>query len=159
MASTNGMVFDDLSDAPNGPALADRIGNQVDLFYGRSVANTAAMTALTGAFKGQQVFIEDIDTFGVWDGAAWRRPVQSGNAAVTGAVTTPRLQAVVFPLAYPTGVIPTIVLSVQTNASQSPSALSVAVDLVTPPTETGFTIRAVNTANTNAMSVNWIARG
>lgn len=89
MASTNGMVFDDLSDAPNGPALADLIGNQVDLFYGAKVANVAALPA-TG-FPGQRKYVEDIDAVAWWDDktSAWHgfwksyTPTIGGTAAPT----------------------------------------------------------------------------
>lgn len=71
LTTTNGMSIDDLSTAPNGPGLAQQLGNQVDAFYGGNVANAAALPA-SGKFPGQRVWLVDVKSHAVWDGAAWK---------------------------------------------------------------------------------------
>lgn len=87
--------------------------------------------------------------------------VQSGVSAFASgpAVGTHRLLAVVFAKPYPVGVTPDIVVCVRANATTGPHQQFASVDTVTAASNTGFTIRAVNTLNTNAMSVAWMARG
>lgn len=60
----------------------DAIGDVVAaavLLYGRSVANVGALP-LAGDFTGQSAYVEDKDTFAVWDGAAWRLALGSGDS-------------------------------------------------------------------------------
>lgn len=70
LTTTNGMSIDDLSAAPNGPGLAQQLGNQVDAFYGGSVANAAALPA-SGKFAGQRVWLVDVKSHAIWTGSAW----------------------------------------------------------------------------------------
>ena len=96
--TTNGMDVDDLGDAPNGPALALSLGNQIDAFYGGAVANAAALPAL-GDFPGQRKFITDTKEVATWNGTAWTgytvafTPTWSGvTLGTTGLVNTGRRQ-------------------------------------------------------------------
>lgn len=68
--TTNGMDVDDLGGAANGPALALNLGNQVDAFYGASVANFAGLPA-SGDFAGQRVWLIDVKQHAIWDGTGW----------------------------------------------------------------------------------------
>lgn len=87
LLTTNGMSIDDLTAAPNGPGLVQQLGNQVDQFYGSSVANAAALPA-SGKFLGQMMFVTDVRELATWDGIIWQGVTRTYNPAVTGATAT-----------------------------------------------------------------------
>jgi hypothetical protein len=70
LTTTNGMSIDDLGGAPNGPGLVQQLGNQVDDFYGKSVANAPGLP-VAGKFPGQRVWLVDVKGWALWDGAKW----------------------------------------------------------------------------------------
>lgn len=88
--TTNGMEFADLNEAPNGPAALLQLGNEVDAFYGKKVANVAALP-VTGDLPGQRVYVEDIDTVAVWNETVgqWEGYEKSYTPVWTGATTNP----------------------------------------------------------------------
>lgn len=154
--TTNGMEVDDLGDAPNGPALALNLGNQVDAFYGGSVANFAALPA-SGEFTGQRIYLEDPDTFAVWTATAWKVPAQAGNDSITIAVAGTAVSKVIaFPIPYPVGVVP--VVSVVAAASSLPHERMASLQAGTV-TNTQFTAWGRNSGGTTAVSLVWNALG
>ena len=84
--------------------------------------------------------------------------VQSGTHTFASgpAAGKQRTQAIVFPTPYPVGVTPEVFCNPRPTSTTGPDKLSAGPDAVS---NTGFTIRCVNTLNTNAVGVNWFARG
>jgi hypothetical protein len=86
LTTTNGMSIDDLGGAPNGPGLVQQLGNQVDDFYGKSVANAAALPA-AGKFAGQRLWMVDVEEHATWNGTAWTWPTTWAATATDTNIT------------------------------------------------------------------------
>lgn len=82
LTTTNGMSVDGLDAAPNGPGLAQQLGNQVDEFYGKSVANAAALP-VSGKYAGQRVWLIDVKSHAVWTGTGWDYDIRPGTTGIT----------------------------------------------------------------------------
>jgi hypothetical protein len=72
ITTTNGMLIDVALTGvpPNGPDLVQKLGDAVDAFYGKNVANAAALPA-SGGFPGQRIWLVDVKGWAEWNGTAW----------------------------------------------------------------------------------------
>jgi hypothetical protein len=84
LQTTSGMTIDGLEVQPNGPGLVQQLGNQVDEFYGKNVANAAALPA-SGKFAGQRIWLVDVKSHAVWDGSAWKYDTAWTTATLTSS--------------------------------------------------------------------------
>lgn len=95
MATSNGLPYPTLSDAPNLPANLQALAEAVDSRYGLTVANAAALSGVTSPFKGMRVLLDDTDEIAVYDGAAWGGYVVNYTPTWSAATTPPTLGATV----------------------------------------------------------------
>lgn len=72
-ATASGLPYPELPDDNNPPADFRALAEAIDAIYGSSVANTAALPVLP-AFKGQRIYVEDIDAIAWYDDktSAWQ---------------------------------------------------------------------------------------
>lgn len=89
LTTTNGMTIDGLDAAPNGPGLVQQLGNQIDEWYGKVVANAAALPA-SGRFSGQRIWLTDVSSHAVWNAAksTWDGYWKSYTPSITGVPGT-----------------------------------------------------------------------
>lgn len=136
LPTTNGMQISDYSAAPSLPDFSLELGNQVDEFYGKSVANFGALPT-SGNFLGQQIWVVDLRAFAVWTGAGlWIVDTPRRGAATLSVTTGAMVPAdVTFSPAFPAGVVPRVALGINHPFTDSLTAT------YTNATNTGMTIR------------------
>lgn len=93
MATTNGLPYPALSDAPNLPSAVQALAEGVDSRYGLVVANAAALAAVTSPYKGMRVFLDDTDQVSTYNGAAWTGHSETYVPTWSAATTPPTLGA------------------------------------------------------------------